>query len=330
MKPSAALMLAATCAFTAACATPPAPDRAAGIDDRSPDHDLARQNAPPPERDLEAIRAMIGEFRVDFRFRDTVVLDAGFEPSEPHDSGGYEVVLEIEDGDDIVRLQHLLVGPGGRVIKHWRQDWSWEAPERLEHAGPREWRQRTLAPDETRGRWTQCVWEVNDAPRYCGTGAWAHEGGVSTWESDRAWRPLPRRELGRSDSYDVLAAVNRHTITPDGWTHEQDNTKLRVHFDGDTIPVAREHGVNHYRRHVDHDFSPAYAYWERTRDYWAEVRAQWDALIARHGGVYLAMDIDGMPLIQALFELAEEGGGDIDEHEIATRIAARVRAPDER
>ena len=83
------------------------------------------------------------------------------------------------------------------------------------------------------------MYEVNDAPRYCGTGRWNHRYGVATWTSDRTWRPLPRREYTKRDDYNALNVENRHTIVAGGWTHEQDNTKVVRRADGSTGRTVR-------------------------------------------------------------------------------------------
>ncbi|WP_206209007.1 DUF6607 family protein, partial [Vogesella mureinivorans] len=111
----------------------------------------------------------------------------------------------IEDEPGRIVLQHLLMSPDGkRVTKHWRQDWHWQASERLEFSADQIWLLRPIDPALTRGAWTQCVHEVSDAPRYCGTGRWNHRYGVATWTSDRTWRPLPRREYTTRDDYNAL------------------------------------------------------------------------------------------------------------------------------
>lgn len=96
-------------------------------------------------------------------------------------------------------------------------------------------------------------------------------------------------------------------ITPAGWTHEQDNTKLTRGDDGRLErALVREFGLNEYRRIDDFDFQPAYDYWSATSEYWAEVRKIWAEYFDNRGGVSLDMPADGMPLIGALFELARE------------------------
>ncbi len=258
------------------------------------------------ERDRRAILAMQGDYRVDFNFTETVPLKAGYEKHDDKTTGGYETVIVVEDSPDRIVLQHLLVSPGGHVIKHWRQDWYFEAKERFEFVADQEWAIRALAPEKTAGAWTQCVFEVSDAPRYCGTGKWNHRYGVSTWTSDRTWRPLPRREYTRRDDYNAINAENRHTVTPHGWTHEQDNTKTVRDGRKTEAILVREFGFNDYRNIDGYDFSPAMAYWERTGDYWALVRQAWHDRMQSGTTLRLLTDVDGMPIIEGTFEQAEQ------------------------
>ena len=128
---------------------------------------------------------------------------------------------------------------------------------------------RPMDPERIPGSWTQCVYEVSDAPRYCGTGHWNHRYGNATWTSDRSWRPLPRREYTKRS---------------------------------DTV-----------------DFSPALTYWEATHEFWADVRSRWEQA-ASGGGLELAMEVDGMPLIVALFELAAEVQAGNEADDVTARL----------
>ena len=273
-----------------------------------------------PAKDRAAILAMQGEYTVDFAFDETVLLAPGYERAPAQRSGGDEVVIVVEDGPTRVVLQHLLVEQkSGHVTKHWRQDWTYEAPQRWEFASDQTWRVRDLPAEKTAGAWTQCVYEVSDAPRYCGTGQWNHRYGVSTWTSDRTWRPLPRREYTKRDDYNAMNVENRHTITPGGWTHEQDNTKTVRRADGSTErTIAREFGFNDYIRTDELNFKPAYDYWNATKDYWAKVRARWDARLADPRGLHLKTKVDGMAMIIPLFTQAGEveAGKPVPEAEI--------------
>lgn len=280
-----------------------------------------------PQRDHDAILAMRGEYSVDFAFGETVLLKPGYERAPAMRSGGEEVVLVVEDTPRRIVLQHLLVDPkSGHVTKHWRQDWIYEAQQRFEFRAEQTWTVRLLSPEQTTGAWTQCVYEVSDAPRYCGTGRWRYDNAVPTWTSDLGWRPLPRREYTRRSDYNALAVVNRHTLTPQGWTHEQFNTKVLRGSDGSQQELAREFGFNDYRRTTEVDFSPAHAYWQATSSYWARVRAHWARRLDQRPGVHLKTKLDGMAMIMPLFEQAArlQEGGQVAEREIDAVFAQWV------
>ncbi|MEE4639686.1 MAG: DUF6607 family protein [Wenzhouxiangella sp.] len=307
-----ALVLLALFFLTACAGTVPRPNVDSQAELQAPDESDQPANATaetqPPAADRAAILAMAGEYVVTFAFDETVALADGYERKPAKRSGASEVVLVVEDERDRIVLQHLLLvggADGPEVIKHWRQDWIWEASERLEFLDDQTWQMVPVDAQLTRGAWTQCVYEVSDAPRYCGTGRWNHRYGHATWTSDRSWRPLPRREYTTREDYTALNVENRHTITPEGWTHEQDNSKV-VRVNGETQQVlVREFGFNNYIATDEVDFTSAYEYWEQTSAFWAEVRATWQ----RHfdnGGVVLDTEIDGMPIIDGLFALAEQ------------------------
>ena len=264
------------------------------------------QDAADP-RDRQSILAMQGEHLVDFAFDETVLLQPGYERAAAMRSGGNETVIVVEDTPTKVVLQHILVdGKSGHVTKHWRQDWTYEASSRFEFSADQTWQVRTTPAERNKGAWTQCVFEVSDAPRYCGTGRWDYANGIATWTSDLGWRPLPRREYTRRSDYNAVSAINRHTITPNGWTHEQFNTKVLRKPDGSQVELAREFGFNDYRKTKEVDFKPAYEYWDATKDYWAKVRARWDDFLSKPPGVRLKTRIDGMAMIIPLFTQAGE------------------------
>lgn len=264
----------------------------------------------PDARDRASILAMRGEYVVGFHFDETVVLQTGYERAPAQRSGGDEAVIVVEDSPEKIVLQHILVDArSGHVTKHWRQDWIYEAAQRFEFSADQTWTMRAIPAERTRGAWTQCVYEVSDAPRYCGTGQWTYDNGVAMWTSDESWRPLPRREHTKRRDYNAIVAINRHTIAAEGWTHEQFNTKVRRDAEGRARALVREFGFNEYRATKAIDFGPVYRYWEKTAPYWERVRARWDAALAKDG-LHLRTKIDGMALIIPLFEqagLSEEG-----------------------
>lgn len=321
------LILLASFTFSTACvsnstAVPPDPGYTPGS---NPHFAQIAAETTAADRDRAAILAMRGDYRVDFRFQETVPLQAGYEVHDDKNSGGFETVLVVEDSPGKIVLQHILVSPGGHVVKHWRQDWTFEASERFEFVAEQTWETRPIDPQKVPGSWTQCVFEVSDAPRYCGTGRWNHKYGVSTWTSDRSWRPLPRREYTKRSDYNAINAENRHTVTPNGWTHEQDNTKTVRNGQQTAATLVREFGFNNYRSIESFDFTPATDYWQRTSAYWALVREAWSDRLHSGSRLLIDTDVDGMPIIEATFEQAEtaSNSSDAQQREMIDAVLAR-------
>ncbi len=244
----------------------------------------------PAEADRQAILAMAGEYTVTFAFNEYLPIADGYELRPSTETPAREVVIVIADEPDYISLQHLLL-VGDRedpmVIKHWRQDWQYEPERLMAYRGFNTWEMDAVSAEDVRGAWSQTVYQVDDSPRYAGLARWEHGVGASTWTPSVSWRPLPRRDATTRDDYDVIAAVNRHTITAWGWTHEQDNSKLILR-DGTPRELVREHGINTYRRTELTGVENAHRYWAATADYWADVRAAWDEIMT--ASVFTAED----------------------------------------
>jgi len=241
-------------------------------------------------RDHAAILAMAGTFKVTFDMRETTPLVAGYTPYPAKISGGHELVRAIVDTPDHVVLQHLLVVADGNgktmVIKHWRQDWTFQPAHVLTYVAPGRWTLRPVPEAERRGAWSQTVWQTDDSPRYGGIGRWRYDDGATRWTSDETRRPLARRDATRGVPYDHYLGTNRHVLTPNGWVHEQDNAKIGSK-DGRPATFVHEYVVNSYVPARDFPVAAAEDYLAKTHDYWAIVRAEWDAAIARDGGLAL-------------------------------------------
>jgi hypothetical protein len=281
------------------------------------------------ECDRRSILAMAGEFRVKFAFDETAALAPGYVPHAAQRTGGSEVVLVIADSGEYISLQHILVlGKDHAVVKHWRQDWHYQPTSVLRFRGHGRFETQAVSADEARGAWSQTVYEVDDAPRYAGIGRWTHANGVDAWESDRVWRPLPRREYTKRGDYQALEVVNRHTLTPAGWVHEQDNTKLAIAADGRAHALARERGIDSYTRIADYDFGAGRQYWNATQEFWRRVRDDWDQRIAASPRFALTPEPNGEPRVEAVFTLAErvEKGGTISDAEIRETIGKYFKA----
>lgn len=257
--------------------------------------------------DRQAIKAMAGDYAVTFDFQETAVFTAGYEAKDRYTSGGHEVVRVIVDEPGFISLQHILVVGGDMKmpVKHWRQDWIYEPAQVLTFIGGNAWEMRPTTARERAGKWAQVVYQVDDSPRYGALAQWSHANGVSEWVPPAQMRPLPRRDMTTRDDYHAVLAVNRHAITPTGWVHEQDNSKLVLGDDPHVL--VREIGVNTYTRTADFDAAIAETYWRDTADYWREVRAAWTSLERNSGRFALTLrgepeDLYG-PLLDLSFDI---------------------------
>lgn len=262
------------------------------------------------EQDRKAILSMAGEFKVKFDFRETTPFVADYTPIAAKVSGGHEVVRVIEDTGRVIRLQHLLVVDAGdgkpMVIKHWRQDWTYEPAKVLTYAGPGKWVLKDIPEAERKGAWSQTVWQTDDSPRYGGLGRWVYAEGATRWTSQETPRPLARRDAVRKPVYDHYVGVNRHALTPAGWVHEQDNAKIGKR-DGKTVTFVHEWVLNTYTKFSDYDVGAADRYWAGTKGYWAQVRKAWDDTAAKHGGIALEEEAEaGSVTGPTLMGLADE------------------------
>ena len=248
---------------------------------------LSKAGLSPFERDRLAILAMAGEYQASFDFIETIGFSQDYSPKAPYQSWGTEYIFVLEDSDTFISLQHVLVMvvqmPDGTTsapmtMKHWRQDWTFEDTEMNVFVGNNTWAPQAIAPAAAAGTWTQAVYQVDDSPRYEAFGKWSHRTGTSFWQSGETRRPVPRRETSVRRDYDYLLGTNRHTITPTGWTQEEDNLKVKLTGasagDGEIV-LAREAGLNRYDKIVEFDFSPATKYWASTRIFWKAINARW-------------------------------------------------------
>ena len=271
---------------------------------------LREEGLSEKERDRRAILALAGEFRASFEFVEVAGFTENYSPAEPYRSWGTEKVLVLENSPNRIVLQHVLVmkieGKEPYVSEHWRQDWVFEPDAVLRYRGEDRWSIELVSAEQQKGAWSQTVYQVDDSPRYGGLGRWEHQAGFSSWSSDSLWRPLPRREYSVRSDYQVLSGVNRHIITPAGWTHEQENNKL-VLRDGKPLQViAREFGLNRYERLTGFDFSPAEHYMEATGAFWEAVREGWAERISAERAVELRRGKERGKLMMKAFRMARE------------------------
>ena len=265
------------------------------------------------EQDRQTILAMAGDFKVTFDMQESTPWIEGYEPLERKISGGYESVRVIEDTGTRIVLQHLLVTgdeANPYVVKHWRQDWQYQPAKILAFTGGDNWVWQEVPEKMRAGRWSQTVYQVDDSPRYAGWGEWETTQGIRRWRSNWTARPLARRDAIRTPVYDHYMGINRHQLTPTGWIHWQDNTKMIAPKDGavsEAKPVVQEYVLNTYERFNGYNVAAAETYWDKTRGYWDAVRGKWDEVAEANGGIRIAQEASaGTTIANELMLLADK------------------------
>ncbi|MBC7892989.1 MAG: hypothetical protein H7Y12_12300 [Sphingobacteriaceae bacterium] len=196
--------------------------------------------------DLKAIKGQCGCQAVTFKYAETFSPNPEYKFKDRKELGGLEWVFVDEETPSKLVLMHLLVINDSTVIKHWREDWSYENTALLAYQQGKIWNNTLKTKPEVKDQWTQKVFEVDDSPRYEGTATWNHADGRHTWENTTD-APLPRREYTTRSDYTVLRRTNRIVVSETGYLHDQDNAKVLRNDEGETV-IAYEKGINDYRR----------------------------------------------------------------------------------
>ena len=270
------------------------------------------------------IENLCGCFEVQFKYAETFSPDEDYKfHNRENLAAGAELVVPIETSDKKIVLQHLLVISDTMVVKHWREDWTYENPELLIYRGDKKWEKTTLKPEQVKGKWTQTVWEVSEAPRYQGVSEWIKTDGKIIWENT-ADAPLPRREYSVRSDYNLLKRGNRIIINKEGWIHDQDNQKI-IRENGTDKLLVEEKGINSYKKIDDKKCAAGLAYWQKNKLYWSKVKAVWEQYMAKHNSITLKDKVDGKQLHDYLFAQAKDfASGKIKASEIDASIKSSV------
>ena len=259
------------------------------------------------QQDIKAIKSMCGCYEVQFNFAETFAYPkdtAKYVPSKTKHEKALEWVELLEDTDNKIVLQHLLIiGKGENdIVKHWRQDWLFENTELYHFNKETNWKYKKLAAKDVKGQWTQKVYQVDDSPRYEGSGTWVNVDGKTFWQNTTD-APLPRREHTKRDDYNVLKRRNIHEITSYGWLHEQDNDKIIRDENGKDYVLAQEKGYDTYKKVDDSKCKVGINWWAKNKEVWKKVRAKWDAEFAKDKDLSLKKSVEKKPLYMHLFDL---------------------------
>ncbi|MGH7947000.1 MAG: DUF6607 family protein [Opitutaceae bacterium] len=270
-------------------------------------------------RDRAAILSLAGDYRVSFHFMETLGLAADYAPRRSYYSWATEHIRVIEDTGRFISLQHTLVmffkkddGTTSEpaLVKHWRQDWTYEPAELHTFRGDNTWARRRPPAAEVAGAWSQAVFQVDDSPRYAALGRWEHRGNLTVWNGEREWRPLPRRERTVRKDYGVMEGSHRIVLTPTGWLHEQQNWK-RVTGESTAVAaspryIGEEWGLDRYERITAPNLAAADTCWRKTGPYWAAVRRAWAEVFAQHDRFALRAEAGGKKRFEEHFAYAEK------------------------
>ncbi len=249
------------------------------------------------------LEKLCGCFEVEFKYAETFSPDRNYKfPERETITGGKELVLPVVWSDKKIMLQHLLVVSDSVIIKHWREEWSFENPVVWIYKGNKKWEKQILGKEAVSGKWTQAVWEVSDAPRYQGVAPWLDNDGSITWQST-ADAPLPRREYTVRNDYNLMRRGNRIVISDTGWIHEQDNRKIIRTGTTDRL-LVEEKGLNSYMRVPEGLCESARLFWKHNKTYWEKVSSTWEKYMSIHNTLQLRDEVEGIPLHQRLFELS--------------------------
>jgi hypothetical protein len=250
---------------------------------------------------------MCGCFEVKFNFIETFSYskDSNYLPSKEKHVGALEWAQLVESSENKIVIQHLLiVGSESNpfVMKHWRQDWIFQNTDFYMFDHDNAWRFKKINDENVKGQWTQKVFQVDDSPRYEGTGTWIHVDGKNYWESTTD-APLPRREYTTRSDYNLTVRTNRHEILSNGWVHDQDNKKVVRENELEDNIIAEEKGVNIYKKIDDSKCQAAQDWWIENKDYWELVRKSWMEIYQKNKDLKLANKVEGKHLYDILFSM---------------------------
>ncbi|TXD54432.1 MULTISPECIES: DUF6607 family protein [unclassified Polaribacter] len=261
-------------------------------------------------KDQDAIKEMCGCFEVTFNFAETfnTSKDSTYKPSKNKISSGLEWAALVVNEKNKISIQHILqVGNPAKpmIVKHWRQDWLYQNKDFYMYNGDNNWTFEQKDKQDVKKQWTQKVYQVDDSPRYEGSGTWVHVDGKSYWESTTT-APLPRREYTKRSDYNITVRGNRQEITDAGWVHDQDNSKvIRTKDQKDKI-IAFEKGYNTYNRVDESNCKIAKDWWIKNNIKWEIVRNKWDAIFSRNTDLTLEAKVDNKPLYKHLSDNVTE------------------------
>ncbi len=254
------------------------------------------------QKDKESIKALCGCFEVEFKYKETFGYPKDYKLKDPYFNSALEWVSYEEQPDSSIKMQHILIIDDQTIIKHWREDWSYQNNIIYKYDKDYHWNRITLNPSTVKGTWTQKVFEVDDRPQYEGVATFSYFDGNTLWQS-KVDAPLPRREYSKRSDYNVLNRYNRLYITDTGYLHEQDNQKIARHDNTADTLVAEEKGYNSYKKVADSKCKAGIEWWEKNKVFWYDVRSVWNELLPAQNDLKVNRVVEDKTLHEKLFTL---------------------------
>lgn len=256
---------------------------------------LATASQAQAPNDKAILNKLCGCFNIDFKYAETFAPDTAYNFHKAEDiTNVTELALPIEESENKIVIQHLLMVGNSMVIKHWREEWTYQNTDIWIFKGDKTWVKQQRNKNEVKGKWTQTVWEVADEPRYQGYSQFVQIDNKIVWQNTTD-APLPRREYTVRNDYNILNRTNRLNITDSGYIHEQDNKKIIRTNNIDKL-LVEEKGYNIYKKINDTACQAAKIYWEKNKTYWTKVRNIWANHLATNSIIKLKNKVNDMML----------------------------------
>ncbi|MCH5600568.1 hypothetical protein MKP09_22955 [Niabella ginsengisoli] len=88
----------------------------------------------------ENIDKLCGCFEISFKYAETFSPDKDYKYHDRDITMGVtELAIPIVNNKDRVVIQHLLIVGNGHIVKHWREDWTYENPVQWNYKGDKTW-----------------------------------------------------------------------------------------------------------------------------------------------------------------------------------------------
>ncbi len=259
-----------------------------------------------PEKDRQSIKQMSGCFEVEFRFQEVFAEDSNYQYDTPYHEKVIEWVSLDEARHEKIAMQHILVIPGGNLIKHWREEWLHEKNSQFAYLGHNRFKRVHHPTPSHHGQWTQQITQVDDRPRYECQASWFHHDNTDRFTCT-ADAPLPRRETHRLQDYDIMQRTNTFSLNGAGYIQEEDNEKIQLTHDNDGRNlIVREKGRITYKRVPEEKCDAAKAFWQKNKDFYQVVRESWSEVLSSANDFTLLPKVEGKRLSQYFGEIQKE------------------------